>query len=191
MSQIIIKCCSCGVNIRLPHNRGKLQVTCPRCRNVFIYDSGSREIETSTFAQELRKEEEMINEKTVHEKNKYEEKMVSYAASTICGQAKKDVLEHKVQGLFKYTPYSDWGSCHIDKCSERDARKRSSGWGALSSEMNVQKFTILLHQELLSLGFKNIIIKILPIKDKKIFRLNEFGKSTEKTPYDCWVSVEW
>ncbi len=36
------KCKKCGANIRVPRHVGKIEVTCPKCRNKFIKKTGKR-----------------------------------------------------------------------------------------------------------------------------------------------------
>lgn len=38
----IISCINCGAKMRVPRNRGRLEVTCPSCRRKFMYESGRK-----------------------------------------------------------------------------------------------------------------------------------------------------
>lgn len=56
---VIIKCSKCGQRLRVPSDKGNLNVVCPRCRNDFRYQSGSAsqgaapEVSRSSFRDEL------------------------------------------------------------------------------------------------------------------------------------------
>lgn len=36
-------CPSCGQKVRVPKNRGRIEIRCPKCGNTFIKDTGKRE----------------------------------------------------------------------------------------------------------------------------------------------------
>ncbi|MBQ2935910.1 MAG: hypothetical protein IJD96_06735 [Lachnospiraceae bacterium] len=160
----------------------------------------------ASFVEEIKIKEIEVKQKRDEENSMYEKNMVKEIIGAIKWCCFRSVDRHIVEGIFEYTPNSDYERYGIIGCTEDEISQKIPSckgylsWrGALNSNTNLQLLGELLKKEIRSLGFRNFYFKFIQIKNEKDVRFKndwcgrrkKVSQLTGEISYDVYIRVEW